>query len=106
MIPIPDQGIRSELIAVPLVFQHFLFGGEILIILKTDLLIGLDRGLNCIYNVINCLITWFRHPIHINVPIQLFRLGAACELSEFSYQVPTLFGCDKPGGLYSVYKQF
>ena len=39
MIPIPDQGVRSELIAIPLVFQHFLFGGEILIILKTDLLI-------------------------------------------------------------------
>ena len=98
----PHQHPGTAAIFRSAIAQFLLLSGVVLEIRKRDFLPGIDRRVDCVYDVIDLFVFRLDPSLGIEKSSQFVRLVSAGELSDFFDQFAALFRCDELGGFHRV----
>ena len=105
-VPVPDEGVGAEPIAVPLVFQDLFLFRRVLEILERDGPLLVDRRLDGVDGVIHSLIVRFSRAVHVDRTVQDRGVVPAGEMAQLLDEGGAFLLRDEVGGLHSVHQQF
>ena len=105
-VPVPDEGVRAEAIAVPLMFQDLFLFRRVLEILEGDGPLFVDRRLDGVDGVVHGLVVRLGRAVHVDGAVQERGVVPACEVAQLLDEGGAFLLRDEVGGLNGVHQQF
>ena len=105
-VPVPDEGVRAEAIAVPLMFQDLFLFRRVLEILEGDGPLFVDRRLDGVDGVVHGLVVRLGRAVHVDGAVQERGVVPACEVAQLLDEGGAFLLRDEVGRLHSVHQQF
>ena len=105
-VPVPDEGVGAEPIAVALVFQDLFLFRRVLEILEGDGPLFVNRRLDRVDGVVHSFIVRLGGAVHVDRAVQKRGIVPAGEMAQLPDEGGAFLLCDEVGGLHSVHQQF